>query len=902
MKPGGPVVLLGGFLFLAARGLQGETVAMPVANPPAGTYGDGLAVTLSSTTPGAAIHFTTDGSAPSRQSPLWDGTPIPVDRHVTGENRPPGATSAPLTTVSRAIRAIAVADGLADSATFAADYVIDRVEATFDVPYLDDGLSKHRLDVYQPKGMTGTPVLFFVHGGAWTQGSKEVYFELGNTLAGNYGMTVVVISYRLSPPGGTAQHPDHIEDVAAAFDWTVKNVSRFGGDPERIVAFGQSAGGHLVSLLATDGKYLAKRGLSTGAIRGVVTMSGAYDLWDMVDVVGNPLGLSAVDLAGYRALTALVFGGNAKPQLDSVSPQTFASSGQPPFLVIGLEESEGFVDMPGFAGEARAFSQHLQGLVPAPAVTTRWLGKGDIPSEVLSIDVPDFDYDGHYHELYAINTVNWDSTSTRLVADWASSLVSRRAVVPVVVDVSGEGGARFSTELTLTNTSSVPATARLTYLSSTTAPAATLGGTLTRAVPPGGQVVVPDTIAALGSSGATVTKAKEAGALRVDWTGLAPSDGGFVSARTTTGSAAGRAGLAYGAAPPAELATARTLVFGLRENARDRSNLAVANAGMAGSVTLRVTLSPGSPGTPPVTVTPDLTLLPGEWRQLSRVLSLAGFTEGYAAVERISGIEPFLSYGVVNDNGTGDGSFVAMVSPRPAEPQLLPVVVETPVYTTELVLANASANVVTARLSYVESLDPGTLGTTATASLPLSAGEQRIVASALDLLREGGSVGPKGRAYAGSVAVSFVDAGGSLVDGFAGSRTAAPNGLGGSYGLSTSAIPVSRAADEEAWVTSLAQNENVRSNLALATAGATPVTLRVELFDGTTGRPAGEIPSLELEAGRWTQFDRVLSPFGIANGYARISRVSGSGSFVAYGVVNEAGTNDGSFLEMTGGR
>lgn len=902
MKPGGPIVVLGGFLFLAARGLLGETAATPVASPPAGTYGDGLAVTLSSATPGAAIHFTTDGSAPSRQSPLWDGTPIPVDRHVTGENRPPGATSPPLTTVSRAIRAIAVADGLADSATLAADYVIDRVDATFDVPYLDDGLSKHLLDVYHPKGMTGTPVVFFVHGGAWTQGSKEVYFELGNTLAGSYGMTVVVISYRLSPPGGTSQHPDHVEDVAAAFDWTVRNISRYGGDPEKVVAFGQSAGGHLVSLLATDGQYLARRGLSPAALRGVVTMSGAYDLWDLVDVAANPLGLSAVDLAAYRALTAIVFGGSSRPKLDSVSPQTFASSGQPPFLVIGLEESEGFVDMPGFAAEARGFSQHLQGLVPAPAVTTRWLAKGDIPSEVLAIDIPDFDYDGHYHEIYAINTLNWNSVSTRMVADWVLGLVSRRLVVPVVVDVSGEGGARFSTELTLTNTSSVPATASLTYRSSTTAPAATLGGTLTRAVPPGGQVVVPDTIAALASSGATVTRAKEAGALRVDWIGLAPSDGGFVSARTTTGSTAGRAGLACAGAPPAELAASRALVFGLRENARDRSNLAVANAGMVGTVTLRVTLFPGSPGTPPVTLTPDLTLLPGEWRQLSRVLSLAGLTEGYAAVERVSGSEPFLSYGVVNDNGTGDGSFVAMVAPRPAEPLLLPVVVETPVYTTELVVANPTSNAVTARLSYVESLDPGTLGTTATASLPLAAGEQRIVASAFDLLREGGSVGPKGRAYAGSVAVSFVDAGGSLADGFAGSRTAAPNGLGGSYGLSTSAMPLSRAAAEEAWVTSLAQTGSVRSNLALAATGSAPVTLRVELFDGATGLPAGEIPSLELGADRWAQLDRVLSPFGIANGYARVSRVSGSGRFLAYGVVNEAGTNDGSFLEMTGGR
>ncbi len=119
------------------------------------------------------------------------------------------------------------------------------------------------------------PVLFFVHGGAWKSGDKSDYRELGNTFAGTHGFVTVVVNYRLSPE---VKHPAHVQDVAGAFAWTYKKISKYGGDPQRITIFGHSAGGHLVSLLAADASYLKAHRISTGKIRGGVSMSGRYDL------------------------------------------------------------------------------------------------------------------------------------------------------------------------------------------------------------------------------------------------------------------------------------------------------------------------------------------------------------------------------------------------------------------------------------------------------------------------------------------------------------------------------------------------------------------------------------------------------------------------------------------------
>ncbi|MBI5281805.1 MAG: alpha/beta hydrolase [Candidatus Solibacter usitatus] len=187
------------------------------------------------------------------------------------------------------------------------------IEAEKDIEYAQgapEDAAKHKLDIYRPAGAKNAPVLFFVHGGAWRQGDRGQYPFFGNRFA-KAGYVVVTVSYRLSPK---YPHPAHIEDVAAAFAWTVKNVARHGGDPARIMIAGHSAGGHLVTLLAANPEWLAAHGLSSRNIRGVMALSGVYD-------ISGPL------MEG-----STVFPADADVRRRA-SPVRFVKAGLPPFLV-----------------------------------------------------------------------------------------------------------------------------------------------------------------------------------------------------------------------------------------------------------------------------------------------------------------------------------------------------------------------------------------------------------------------------------------------------------------------------------------------------------------------------------------------------------------------------------------
>ena len=90
------------------------------------------------------------------------------------------------------------------------------------------------------------PVAVFVHGGGWRDGQKSVP-RFMKELRG-YGITVVAIGYRLS---WEAKWPACIDDVESAIKFLKLNADEYRIDPERIIAVGSSAGGHLVNLVGT---------------------------------------------------------------------------------------------------------------------------------------------------------------------------------------------------------------------------------------------------------------------------------------------------------------------------------------------------------------------------------------------------------------------------------------------------------------------------------------------------------------------------------------------------------------------------------------------------------------------------------------------------------------------------
>lgn len=226
---------------------------------------------------------------------------------------------------------------------------VDGIEVTKDVEYAQgapEDAEKHKLDVYRKPGLQKAPVLFFVHGGAWVRGDRKQYPFFANHFA-KAGYVVVAPSYRLAPKN---PHPAQIEDVAAAFAWTVKNIAAHGGDPSKIVVAGHSAGGHLVALLATNEKWLKARGLGAANIRGVAALSGVHNI---------------VALASGESR---VFG--ADPEVwRAASPVLHVRASLPPFLVTYCQWD--YLTLPQQAEEFHAALQKAGAtaeLVYAPGV------------------------------------------------------------------------------------------------------------------------------------------------------------------------------------------------------------------------------------------------------------------------------------------------------------------------------------------------------------------------------------------------------------------------------------------------------------------------------------------------------------------------------------------------------
>ncbi|KAH7474677.1 hypothetical protein PRIC1_013193 [Phytophthora ramorum] len=123
------------------------------------------------------------------------------------------------------------------------------------------------------------PTCVFVHGGSWQRGDKSGGLnqdvDEAFVRAGYLGVSV---NYRLSPE---VQHPEHIKDVAAAVSWLHQNIAKFGGDPDKLVLVGHSAGAHLVTQILADPQYLKAAGIEQPIdtfVRGAVGISGVYNI------------------------------------------------------------------------------------------------------------------------------------------------------------------------------------------------------------------------------------------------------------------------------------------------------------------------------------------------------------------------------------------------------------------------------------------------------------------------------------------------------------------------------------------------------------------------------------------------------------------------------------------------
>ncbi|WP_295516961.1 alpha/beta hydrolase [uncultured Pseudomonas sp.] len=138
-------------------------------------------------------------------------------------------------------------DGLEENAGSARLQVPAGIKVWSDQAYGTD--RRQRLDVYAQPGLSGAPVVFMVHGGAWRTGDKTMPRVVQNKLDhwGPRGIVFVSVNYRLLPEADVLSQA---ADVAAALAFAQREAPRWGGDPRRFVLMGHSAGGQLIALLA----------------------------------------------------------------------------------------------------------------------------------------------------------------------------------------------------------------------------------------------------------------------------------------------------------------------------------------------------------------------------------------------------------------------------------------------------------------------------------------------------------------------------------------------------------------------------------------------------------------------------------------------------------------------------
>lgn len=190
------------------------------------------------------------------------------------------------------------------------------------------------LDLYVPttKSEDLLPVVIWVHGGGWKNGSKN---NCKAAFLAPNGFAVASITYRLT---NVAQWPAQIEDCYAAVRWLRQNAELYGLDPDRFGAFGSSAGGHLVALMGT--RNAGSESVSS-RVQAVCDWFGPADLLTMPpNVISEDRSYEEVS----RSNGALLLGETVMdvPDLAKDASALYqTSSDDPPFLIMHGSEDPG---------------------------------------------------------------------------------------------------------------------------------------------------------------------------------------------------------------------------------------------------------------------------------------------------------------------------------------------------------------------------------------------------------------------------------------------------------------------------------------------------------------------------------------------------------------------------------
>src|SRR4029453_19376094 len=193
---------------------------------------------------------------------------------------------------------------------------------------IDGGHRKVRL--YRPPIEGPLPVVVFLHGGGWIGGSLDMYDEPCATLARRVGALVVAPDYRLAP-----EHPfpAAVDDTVAALRWAADHISEYGGDPERIVVAGESAGANPATVAARP-----LRDEAGPALRAQVLITPPVDFLAETESRRQFANGPILSMEAAERMGATYLGDPANALSPDASPARAADLSElPPTLVVTME-------------------------------------------------------------------------------------------------------------------------------------------------------------------------------------------------------------------------------------------------------------------------------------------------------------------------------------------------------------------------------------------------------------------------------------------------------------------------------------------------------------------------------------------------------------------------------------
>lgn len=230
-------------------------------------------------------------------------------------------------------------------------YVFNRkvkgVKACYNVPYASDGSAFHKCDVFKPTSAENLPVVLYFHGGGWTAYDKSLFRSSCKRIA-ERGAVVYNCNYSLSPKYSIE---DMEKDVLSAIEYARASAKEFGGNQNKIILAGDSAGAHLAALVTNKLAADAYGGNESPYpfLCGVMLFYGVYDLTALFGT-----GFKNVDT--YLSAVVPKTHPRYADRLKELSPVNYLRKGLPPaFVCSGMVDKLHGLQSAVYAEKLRSF-------------------------------------------------------------------------------------------------------------------------------------------------------------------------------------------------------------------------------------------------------------------------------------------------------------------------------------------------------------------------------------------------------------------------------------------------------------------------------------------------------------------------------------------------------------------